>query len=64
MHVTLDKTLRRPKVHGERDGSPGTYTVLVTMPGYQLWSVGGVTARAGPCHVQTQTMQAALEPNP
>jgi len=42
----------------------GIYTVVVTRSGYQRWSQGGVSASRRACHVQTQTVQAAMVPNP
>jgi hypothetical protein len=42
----------------------GIYTVVVTRPGYQRWSQAGISAPRRACHVQTQTVHAAMAPNP
>jgi len=42
----------------------GIYTVVVTRPGYQRWSQASVSAPRRACHVQTQTVHAAMAPNP
>jgi len=42
----------------------GIYTVIVSRPGYQRWSQGNIVAVRRACHVQTQSVLAALEPVP
>jgi hypothetical protein len=42
----------------------GTYAVLVTAAGYQSWSATGAQVARDRCHVQTVTLQAALQPAP
>lgn len=38
----------------------GTYTVIVTRPGYQNWSVSGVRVDEGDCHAETAYLVARL----
>lgn len=39
---------------------PGTYSIWVTAPGYRGQLIPDVTIEAGPCHVLTRTIDAAL----
>lgn len=41
---------------------PGTYTVRISKPGYQLWERTGVRAREGECGVERERLVASLEP--
>ncbi|HYD55176.1 MAG TPA: hypothetical protein VEA99_21245 [Gemmatimonadaceae bacterium] len=43
---------------------PGTYDVEVRRDGFRPWTRTGVRARRGECHVETQRLNAALEPLP
>ena len=44
------------------DERPGTYDVFVSHQGYVPWSTLDVNAGDGPCHVQTRTLRADLQP--
>jgi hypothetical protein len=44
---------------GER---AGTYTVEVEHDGYQPWTIAGVRASRGVCHVETRRLAANLQP--
>ncbi|MGE3525136.1 MAG: hypothetical protein AB7I33_04370 [Gemmatimonadales bacterium] len=44
------------------DERPGTYTVLVTHPGYSAWSRAGIRLTRGECHVNQVTLTADLVP--
>jgi len=41
----------------------GTYTVVVTKPGYRDWRASGVRVTRDECHVITVTLTARLELN-
>lgn len=41
---------------------PGTYTVRISKPGYQLWERTRVRAREGECGVERVQLVASLEP--
>jgi hypothetical protein len=41
---------------------PGVYTVTVTKPGYSPWSIDNVIVTSNICHVNTVTLQAAMQP--
>ena len=43
---------------------PGTYRVSLTLPGYRAWTSASVMVTRGVCHVNTQTLQARLQPVP
>jgi hypothetical protein len=44
------------------DERPGTYAVEVRATGYTVWTVSGVRASRGVCHVRTQRIRASLAP--
>jgi hypothetical protein len=44
------------------DERPGTYAVEVRAAGYAVWTVSGVRASRGVCHVRTQRIRASLAP--
>ena len=42
---------------------PGTYAVLVTATGYELWDTAGVRVRMNGCHVEPRSLEARLGPD-
>jgi len=39
---------------------PGTYSVNVQAPGYQVWTLDGVVVSSDQCHVRTRRLRAEL----
>lgn len=48
-------------VHGAGERA-GTYTIIVTRPGYAAWTSPPVTVTADECHVHPEVVQARLAP--
>lgn len=50
-------------VYGGVYERPGTYTVVVSHPGYQQWQRAGVEVESDECHVITEQVEARLTPS-
>lgn len=46
------------------DERAGSYTVQLSVAGYQPWTALNVRVQDGGCHVSTRTLQARLQPQP